>query len=42
LLEEVWGYVFGGFDNHWSAGEEIQLKLAQGAWIRKIYDLNDK
>lgn len=37
-LDEGCGYVFGGFDNQWDDGEEIQLKLSEGAWIRKIYD----
>lgn len=41
-LDEGCGYVFGGFDNQWDDGEEIQLKLSQGAWIRKIYDPDDQ
>lgn len=41
-LDEGCGYVFGGFDNQWDDGEEIQLKLSQGAWVRKIYDPNDE
>jgi hypothetical protein len=36
------GYVFGGFNKRWEDGEEIHLKLAQDAWIRKIYDPNDE
>ncbi|ELZ43407.1 hypothetical protein C464_16812 [Halorubrum coriense DSM 10284] len=41
-LDEGCGYVFGGFDNKWDDGEEIQLKLSEGAWIRKIHDPDDQ
>lgn len=41
-LNEGCGYMFGGFDNQWDDGEEIQLKLAQGAWIQKFYDPSDQ
>jgi len=37
-LEEGCGYMFGGFDNQWDDGEEIQLKLAKGSWVNKFYD----
>lgn len=41
-LKKGCGYMFGGFDNQWDDGEEIQLKLAQGAWIQKFYDPSDQ
>jgi len=37
-LEEGCGYRFGGFDNQWDDGEEIQLKLHKRSWANKFYD----
>jgi hypothetical protein len=41
-LEEGCGYEFGGLDNQWDAGEEIQLKLHKRSWANKFYDPNDE
>lgn len=41
-LDEGCGYVFGGYDNEWEEGEEIQLKLLNNGWVRKIYDPDDE
>ena len=41
-LEEGCGYRFGGFDNQWDDGEEIQLKLHKRSWANKFYDPDGK
>ena len=41
-LDEGCGYVFGGYDNEWDDGEEVQLKLLDNGWVRKIYDPDNK
>jgi len=37
-LEPGCGYYFGGFDNEWVDGSEIQLCLRECGWASKFYD----
>jgi len=40
-LEKGHGYWFGGFDNEWEDGGEIQLKLHPNSWANEFYDPDD-